>query len=99
MNQPEWCQDVLAACEVMPDRKDRRASLESVPDWVERIDKELERRNFPISLEDDEEASPRKAGQLIGQTYAYYGWILDCLRRENSALSDRLRRSATDSFD
>ena len=31
-------------------------------------------------------------GQLLGQHYAYIGWMIDCLRRENTALRDRFQR-------
>src|SRR5438132_438910 len=92
MSTPEWCQDVIAIKDIIPDRAERQASGESVPSWVERIDEELERRNFPVRVEPGDEVDPRKAGQLIGQRYAYYGWILDCLRRPNGALIDKFRK-------
>jgi hypothetical protein len=70
------------------------ASDEWFPEWVMRIDRELARRLFPVRMAKGEKPTPEKVGQLLGQTYAYIGWIIDCLRRENSALRDRFDRGA-----
>jgi hypothetical protein len=64
-----------------------------VPGWVKTIDRELTRRLFPVRIRKGEKATPRKVGQLLGQTYASIGWMLDCLRRPNTALRDRFERS------
>src|SRR6266404_1309225 len=99
MKSAVWLQDVLRVAKIVPGRENRQASLEAVPEWVQRIDEELERRNFPVRIEKGERLTPRKLGQLLGQSFAYFGWLLDCLRRENSALSDRFHQSAREFFE
>jgi hypothetical protein len=99
MKGNKWLRDVLALARISIDRNDRRASNEHIPKWVARIDAELERRNFPIAIRPGDILTPRKVGQVVGQTYAYFGWLLDCLRRENSALSDRFHRETEQSLE
>jgi hypothetical protein len=65
----------------------------NLPGWVRTIDRELTRRLFPVRIRKGEKPTPRKIGQLLGQTYANIGWILDCLRRPETALRDRFERS------
>jgi hypothetical protein len=99
MNREEWCEEVVRIAGINVDGIERQASGEEVPPWVGRIDEELTRRNFPIQVKRGVALVPRKAGQLIGQTYAYFGWILECLRRENSALRDKFRKGAQEWLD
>ncbi len=69
------------------------------PGWVLRIDGKLNRAVFPDALKKDERLTPEMIGRILGQSYAYFGWILDCLRRNSAAFSDRFRRGLQDFFE
>lgn len=73
-------------------RQHRDPSNVSLPAWVRRIDAQLERMLLPVRRKAGERLTAKRVGELLGQTYAYYGWILDSLRRPQSALSDRFKK-------
>jgi hypothetical protein len=88
----DWLSLILSDLEQSQRERFVDPSTGEVPAWVTKIDAELEKMLFPVRLAEDEKPTPKKVGALLGQTYAYYGWILDCMRKPSSALSTRFAK-------
>ena len=69
------------------------SSGEKFPVWVQKIDLALDKMLFPVRLGDGEKPTARKVGEFLGQTYAYFGWAIDCMRQSRGALVDRFKKS------
>lgn len=89
----DWLQLILNEFGEYSDAGEIADDGADVPAFVKTIDRELARRLFPVRIIKGEKATPAKVGQLLGQTYSYIGWTIDCLRRPNTALRDRFDRA------
>ena len=92
----DWLALILSDLEQSQRERFEDPSTGTMQAWVTKIDAALEKMLFPVMLAEGEKVTPRKVGALLGQTYAYYGWIIDCMRKPNSALAARFQKGVED---